>query len=74
MDYLVDSSSIELKEVSKEETFMVSFFFFFGGIMKDLIIHCYLEENLTVEEIADMYKVKVNYVKEILQAYWKREC
>lgn len=52
---------------------MVSFFFF-GGIMKDLIIHCYLEENLTVEEIADMYKVKVNYVKEILQAYWKREC
>lgn len=47
--------------------------FFFGGNMRDLVAHCFFEENMTVEEIAKSYDLEVEDVKEILQAYWKRE-
>lgn len=34
--------------------------------MRELILHCFFEENLTIEEIAAMYGMRDCDVKEIL--------
>lgn len=37
--------------------------------MKELIIYAFYEENLTIEEIANMYSIGDEDVKQILRTY-----
>lgn len=42
--------------------------------MKELIFHCYFEENMTMSEIAEAYDLEVDDVKEILRDCREGEC
>lgn len=42
--------------------------------MRELIFHCYFEENMTMSEIAEAYDLEVDDVEEILRAYRAGSC